>query len=52
MVARGVQSFYILEDATDPLIEQWLKFLCQFTPNIWWTNAENFKSISWAVSDL
>ena len=52
MVARGVQSFCILEGATDPLIEQWLKFLCQFTPNIWWTNAENFKSISWAVSDL
>ena len=27
MVARGVQSFCILEGATDPLIEQWLKFL-------------------------
>ena len=52
MVARGVQSFCILEGATDPLIEQWPKFVCQFTPNIWWTNPENFKSISWAVSDL
>ena len=26
MVARGVESFCIIEDATDPLIEQWLKF--------------------------
>ena len=26
MVARGVQSFCILEGATDLLIEQWLKF--------------------------
>ena len=52
MVARGVQSFCILEGATDPLIDQWLKFFCQFSPDIWWTNAENFKSISWAVSDL
>ena len=52
MVPRGVQSFCILEGATDPLIEQWLNFFCQFTMDIWWTNAENFKSISWAVSDL
>ena len=52
MVARGVQSFCILEGATDLLIEQWLKFLCQFTPDMWWANAENFKSISWVVSDL
>ena len=52
MVARGVQSFCILEATTDPLIEQWLKFLCLFTPNIWWTNAENIKSISWAFSEL
>ena len=52
MVARGVQSFCILEGTTDLLIEQWLKFLCQFTPDIWWTNAENFKSISWVVSGL
>ena len=52
MVARGVQSFCILEGATDPLIEQLLKFFCQFTPDIWWANAENFKSISWVVSDL
>ena len=52
MVARGVQSFCILEGATDPLIEQWLKFFSQVSPDIWWTNAENFKSISWAVSDL
>ena len=52
MVARGVQSFCILEGATDLLIEQWLKFLCQFTPDIWWTNTKNFKSISWVVSDL
>ena len=52
MVARGVQSFCILEGATDLLNEQWLKFFCQFTPDIWWANAENFKSISWAVSDL
>ena len=52
MAAGGVQSFCILEGATDPLIEQWLKFLRQFTPDMWWTNAENFKSISWVVSDL
>ena len=52
MVAKGVQSFYILEGATDPLIEQWLKFSSQFSPDMWWTNAENFKSISWAVSEL
>ena len=52
MVARGVQSFCILEGTTDPLIEQLLKFFCQFTPDIWWANAKNFKSISWAVSDL
>ena len=52
MVARGVQSFCILEGATDLLIEQWLKFLCQFTPDMWWANPENFKSISWVVSDL
>ena len=52
MAAGGVQSFCILEGATDPLIEQWLKFSSQFSPDMWWTNAENFKSISWAVSDL
>ena len=52
MVARGVQSFCILEGATDPLIEQWLKFSSQFSPDMWWTNAENFKLISWAVSEL
>ena len=52
MAARGAQSFCILEGATDPLIEQWLKFSSQFSPDIWWTNAENFKSISWAVSEL
>ena len=52
MVARGMQSFCILEGATDPLIEQWLKFFCQFIPDIWWANAENFKSISWVVLDL
>ena len=51
MVARGLQSFCILEGATDSLIGQWLK-LSQFSPDMWWTNAENFKSISWAVSDL
>ena len=52
MVARGVQSFCILEGATDLLIEQWQKFLFQFTPDMWWANPENFKSISWAVLDL
>ena len=46
MVTRGVQSFCILEGATDPLIKQWLEFLCQFIPDIWWANAESFKSIS------
>ena len=34
MVARGVQSFCTLEGTTDPLIEQKLKFFCQFTPDI------------------
>ena len=43
MVARGVQSFCPLEGATDPLIEKWLKFFCQFISDIWWTNAENFR---------
>ena len=52
IVARGVQSFCILESATDPLIEQWLKFLRQFSPDMWRTNAENFKSISWVALDL
>ena len=52
MVTRGVQSFCILEGATDPLIKQWLKFFNQSSPDMWWTNAENFKSISWAVSEL
>ena len=52
MVARGVQSFFILDGSTDPLIEQWPKFSSQFSPDMWWTNAENFKSISWVVSDL
>ena len=52
MVARGLQSFYILEGATDPLIEQWLKFSSKFSPDMWWTYAENFKSISWVVSEL
>ena len=46
MVARVLQSFCILEGATDPLIDQWLKYFCQFIPDIWWTSAENFKSIS------
>ena len=31
MVARGVESFCILEGATDSLIEQWPKF----SPDIW-----------------
>ena len=52
MVIRGVQSFSILEGATDPLIEQWLKFLCQFSPDMWWTNAEIFKQISQFIFDL
>ena len=52
MVARGVQSFCIVEGATDLLIKQWLKFSSQFSPDMWWTNAENFKSISWVVSEL
>ena len=30
MVARGVLSFCVLEGATDPLIEQWLKFSSQY----------------------
>ena len=52
MAAGGVQSFCILEGATDPLIEQWLKFSSQFSSEMWWTNAENFKLISWAVLEL
>ena len=52
MVPRGIQNFCILEDATDPLIEQWLKFSSQISPDMWWTYAENFKSISWVVSEL
>ena len=34
MVARGVQIFCTLEGATDPVIEQNLNLLCQFTPDI------------------
>ena len=34
MVVRGVQSFCILEGTSDPLIEQWLKFSSQFSPDI------------------
>ena len=34
MVARGVQSFYILESGTNQLIEQWLNFFDQFCPDI------------------
>ena len=41
MVARGAQSFCILESATDPLIEQWLKFSSQFSPDMRWTNLVN-----------
>ena len=52
MVARGIQSFCILEGATDPLIEQWLKFSSEFSPDIWWTNVENFKKISWSLFEL
>ena len=52
MVTRGVLSFCILEGATDPLIEQWLKFSIQFSPDMWWTNAENFKAISWFTLKL
>ena len=50
MVVRGVQNFCILEGTTEPLIEQWLRFLGQFSPDMWWTNAKNFKWISWAIS--
>ena len=35
MVARGVQSFCILEGAPDPLTEQWLRFSSQFSPDMW-----------------
>ena len=46
MVARGVQSFCILEGATDPLIEQWLKFSSQylglFLTNVGGQLPENF----------
>ena len=52
MVARGVQSFCILEGATCLLIDQWLKFFDQFTSNMRWTNAENFKLISCFVLEL
>ena len=47
MVARGVRSFGILEGASGTLIEICPKFFCQFSADIWWTNAENFKAISW-----
>ena len=36
MDAGGVQSFCILEGTTDPLIEQWQKFLGQLGPDIRW----------------
>ena len=48
-VARGAQSFCILEGAACLLIEQWPKFFCQFSKDMWWTNAENFKKISWLM---
>ena len=34
------------------LIEQRPKFLCQFSTNLWWTHAENFKTISWLLFEL
>ena len=52
MVAIGVQSFYTLEGATGLLIELWPKFFHKFNPDMWWTNAENFKPISLLVPDL
>ena len=52
MVARRAQSFYILEGATELLIELWPKFFDKFNPDMWWTNAENFKPISLLVPDL
>ena len=52
MVARRAQSFYILEGATELLIELWPKFFNKFNPDMWWTNAENFKPISLLVPDL
>ena len=52
MVARRAQSFYILEGATELLIELWPKFFIKFNPDMWWTNAENFKPISLLVPDL
>ena len=45
MVARGVQSFCILEGATDPMIKQWLKFFCKLIRDTWWANSKIFKSI-------
>ena len=47
MVARGVRSFGILEGATGTLIEQCPNFFSQFSADMWWTNAENFKAIFW-----
>ena len=52
MVARRAQSFCILEGATDLLTEQWPKYFCQFSPDMWWTNAENFRLISSLAPDL
>ena len=34
------------------LVEQRPKFLCQFSTNLWWTHAENFKTISWLLFEL
>ena len=42
MVATGVQSFCILKGASGPFIDQLINFFCQFSPDIWWTNAEKF----------
>ena len=52
MVARGILSFGTLGGATDPKIKLCQKYFCQFSADIWWTNAENFREISWFLKKL
>ena len=47
--ATVVQNFGILDGAADLRVEIWPKFFCQFSAIMWWTNAENFKKISWFI---
>ena len=51
MVARGIQSWSKWA-FVGRLFEIWPKFFNQICADMWWTNAENFKKLSWFLFDL